>query len=97
MQNEKEIACLSATSSGCPMFEELAIQLHTLNDTLSQPIFYTAWRNIASQLDSYLFDGVILENQFNAGGAAQLKYDMTRNVFPLFGLYTKKPESYFPQ
>ncbi|KAK0173873.1 hypothetical protein PV328_007015 [Microctonus aethiopoides] len=96
MQNEKEVASLSVTRTGCPMFEELTKQLHRLNDALSLPLFNIAWRNIASQLDRYLYEGVILENQFNTGGAAQLKYDITRNLFPLFGLYTEKPESYFP-
>lgn len=30
------------------------------------------------------------------GGAEQLQYDIFRNLFPLFGLYINKPESYFP-
>ncbi|XP_034939158.1 RAD50-interacting protein 1 [Chelonus insularis] len=96
MQNENDVISLSVTPSGCVMFEELALRLHTLHDALSLPLFNTAWRLVASQLDQYLFEGVVLDNQFNAGGAAQLKYDITRNLFPLFGLYTKKPESYFP-
>ncbi|XP_074095130.1 RAD50 interactor 1 [Cotesia typhae] len=96
MQNDKEVAYLSVTPSGCVMFEELGSRLHVMNEVLSLPLFNQAWRNVASQLDQYLFEGVILENQFNAGGSIQLKYDITRNLFPLFGLYTNKPESYFP-
>ena len=37
---------------------------------------------------------VVLQNRFNEGGAIQLQFDMTRNLFPLFGEYTHKPESY---
>ena len=40
---------------------------------------------------------VILANHFNDGGAAQLNFDMTRNLFPLFGQYTQKPENYFKE
>ena len=38
---------------------------------------------------------MILANHFNEGGASQLNFDMTRNLFPLFGQYTNRPESYF--
>ncbi|XP_057323091.1 RAD50-interacting protein 1 [Microplitis mediator] len=96
MQSDKELASLSVTPSGCLMFEELAARLHLMNQVLSLQLFNQAWRNVASQLDQYLFEGVVLENQFNAGGAVQLKHDITRNLFPLFGLYTNKPESFFP-
>uniref|UniRef100_A0AAQ4S134 RAD50 interactor 1 n=1 Tax=Gasterosteus aculeatus aculeatus TaxID=481459 RepID=A0AAQ4S134_GASAC len=38
---------------------------------------------------------VILSNHFSEGGAAQLQFDMTRNLFPLFGHYCKRPENFF--
>uniref|UniRef100_A0A8I4A260 RAD50-interacting protein 1 n=1 Tax=Callithrix jacchus TaxID=9483 RepID=A0A8I4A260_CALJA len=38
---------------------------------------------------------IILANHFNEGGAAQLQFDMTRNLFPLFSHYCKRPENYF--
>lgn len=40
---------------------------------------------------------IILANHFNEGGAAQLQFDMTRNLFPLFSHYCKRPENYFKQ
>jgi RINT-1 / TIP-1 family len=40
---------------------------------------------------------VIRNNHFNEGGAAQLQFDMTRNLFPLFGAYTAKPENFFKE
>ena len=40
---------------------------------------------------------LILENHFSPGGAAQLQFDMTRNLFPLFASYTLKPENYFKE
>ncbi|GFQ73705.1 RINT1-like protein [Trichonephila clavata] len=38
---------------------------------------------------------VILQNSFSEGGAAQFHFDMTRNLFPIFGIYTTKPENHF--
>jgi len=40
---------------------------------------------------------LILCNKFNEGGAMQLQFDMTRNVFPLFAAYSAKPENYFKE
>ncbi|XP_063995252.1 RAD50-interacting protein 1 [Diachasmimorpha longicaudata] len=96
MQNKKEVVSLSVTSSGCPMFQELAAGLHQLHQILALDLFNGAWKNLAGQLDQYLFEEIVLVNRFNVGGAEQLKFDITRNLFPLFGLYTNKPESYFP-
>ncbi|XP_050459945.1 RAD50-interacting protein 1 [Cataglyphis hispanica] len=96
MQSSKEIASLSVTPSGCPMFQELATRLHVLHNVLALPLFNKAWKNLAAQFDQFLFEEVVLVNRFNNGGAEQLQYDVLRNLFPLFGLYINKPESYFP-
>ncbi|XP_015512771.2 RAD50-interacting protein 1 [Neodiprion lecontei] len=96
MQSEKELASLSVTPSGCPMFQELAARLNTLQDILALPLFNKTWKNLAAQLDQYLLEEIAVVNQFNSGGAAQLQYDIVRNLLPLFGLYTNKPEAYFP-
>ena len=40
---------------------------------------------------------MVLRNRFNEGGAAQLQFDMLRNLFPLFGQNTTKPENYFKE
>lgn len=46
---------------------------------------------------NYSLFQIILANHFNEGGAAQLHFDMTRNLFPLFSHYCKRPENYFKQ
>lgn len=46
---------------------------------------------------NYSLFQIILANHFNEGGAAQLQFDMTRNLFPLFSRYCKRPENYFKQ
>ncbi|CAK9833013.1 RAD50-interacting protein 1 [Anthophora retusa] len=96
MQSTKEVVSLSVTPSGYSMFQELATQLNLLHNTLALPLFHQAWKNLASQLDQFLLGEVVLVNHFNTGGAEQLQYDIFRNLFPLFGLYISKPESYFP-
>ena len=37
---------------------------------------------------------MILTSHFSEGGAVQLQFDMTHNLFPLFREYTQ-PEAYF--
>ncbi|XP_031841131.1 RAD50 interactor 1 isoform X2 [Nomia melanderi] len=96
MQSAKEVVSLSVTPSGYSMFQELATQLNQLYNTLALPLFNQAWKNLALQLDQFLLEEVILVNHFNRGGAEQVEYDIFRNLFPLFGLYINKPESYFP-
>ncbi|OAD55603.1 RAD50-interacting protein 1 [Eufriesea mexicana] len=96
MQSTKEVVSLSVTPSGYSMFQELATQLNLLHNTLALPLFQQAWKNLASQFDQFLLEEVVLVNHFNTGGAEQLQYDIFRNLFPLFGLYISKPESYFP-
>lgn len=96
MQSSKEVASLSVTPSGCPMFQELTTRLHVLHNALALPLFNQAWKSLAAQFDQFLFEEVVLVNRFNNGGAEQLQYDIVRNLFPLFGLYINKPESYFP-
>ncbi|XP_012220909.1 RAD50-interacting protein 1 [Linepithema humile] len=96
MQPSKEVASLSVTPSGCPMFQELATRLHILHNALARPLFDQAWKTLAAQFDQFLFEEVVLVNYFNSGGAEQLQYDILRNLFPLFGLYISNPELYFP-
>ncbi|XP_031369551.1 RAD50-interacting protein 1 isoform X3 [Apis dorsata] len=96
MQSTKEVVSLSVTPTGYSMFQELATQLNLLHNTLALPLFEQAWKNLASQFDQFLLEEVVLVNHFNMGGAEQLQYDIFRNLFPLFGLYINKPESYFP-
>lgn len=91
----KDLRSLSLTSTACPMFEILATRLHQVEKCLASQLFRTFWHSVAEKLDKYFYDELILENRFNEGGSTQLKYDITRNLFPLFAQYTEKPETYF--
>ena len=43
----------------------------------------------------FFYFKVILQSHFNEGGAIQLKFDLTKNLFVLFEEYTHKPDAYF--
>lgn len=97
MSSPAELICATLTPSACPMFKVLSSHLHTLQQVLAVPLFIKAWRQIASSVSQFIYEEVILQNCFNEGGALQLQFDMTRNLFPLFGQYTAHPDSYFQQ
>ncbi|CAL8242344.1 unnamed protein product [Merluccius merluccius] len=88
-------ATMSLSSSACPMM--LCVRDHLLNlqQLLCVPLFQSAWQGLADRLNNFLYQDVVLYNHFNEGGAAQLQFDMTRNLFPLFGHYCKRPENFF--
>nr|XP_039274264.1 RAD50-interacting protein 1-like [Styela clava] len=92
---KEEQLTLVVSRTACSMLLVLQERLHLLSRKLCTPLFSSCWRRIADKVDSYLFHQVVVQNRFNVGGAAQLQFDMTRNLFPLFSEYTRKPESYF--
>ncbi|CAG9828087.1 unnamed protein product [Diabrotica balteata] len=97
MKAEKEFRSLSLTPTACPMFEILSKRLHQLQKSLQSQIFVAVWRSIAQQLDSYLFEDLVLDNRFSVGGALQFKFDITRNLIPLFLQFSERPQNYFTQ
>ncbi|XP_023018934.2 RAD50-interacting protein 1-like [Leptinotarsa decemlineata] len=94
---EKEFRSLSLTPTACPMFEILSKRLHQLQKGLQSKLFTFVWRSIAKQLDTYLFDDLVLDNRFSEGGALQFKFDITRNLIPLFSQFSERPHNYFTQ
>lgn len=95
MDNSKEFQSLSLTPTACPMFEIIGTRLHQLQKSLTTKLFKIVWRYIAQQLDTFLFEELVLENRFSEAAALQFKYDVTRNLLPLFSQFSDRPESYF--
>lgn len=65
---------------------------------ISYPFIYSnseLFWHVAVYYTQILLLQVVLQNRFSEGGAKQLEFDMTRNLFPLFGEYTTKPQNYF--
>ncbi|KAJ8916099.1 hypothetical protein NQ315_004465 [Exocentrus adspersus] len=97
MKANKEYRSLSLTPSACPMFEILSKRLHQLQKSLQSKLFTYIWRSIAQQLDTYLFEDLVLDTRFSEGGALQFKFDVTRNLIPLFSQFSERPNNYFTQ
>ncbi|XP_078409312.1 RAD50-interacting protein 1 isoform X1 [Cetorhinus maximus] len=94
-QSDQAVMCLS--SSACPMLLTLRDLLLQLEQELCHSLFKSFWQMLAEKLDLFIYQDIILANHFNEGGSAQLQFDMTRNLFPLFAHYCKRPENYFKQ
>ncbi|XP_053263242.1 RAD50-interacting protein 1 isoform X5 [Podarcis raffonei] len=92
-QSEQAVMSLSATA--CPLLMTLRDQLLQLEQQLCYSLFKIFWQMLAEKVDLFIYQEIILANHFNEGGAAQLQFDMTRNLFPLFSHYCKRPENYF--
>ncbi|XP_051977049.1 RAD50-interacting protein 1-like isoform X2 [Xyrauchen texanus] len=88
-------ATMSLSSSACVMMLCLRDHLLHFQQLLCLPLFQMFWQGLAERLDCLIYEDLILYNHFNEGGAAQLQFDMTRNLFPLFGQYCKRPENFF--
>ncbi|XP_025106000.1 RAD50-interacting protein 1-like [Pomacea canaliculata] len=89
------VTTLGLSTSACEMLLVLKDHLCLVEQRLSRPLFVKFWQRLAARLNSFIYNEVILANHYSEGGAMQLQFDMVRNLFPLFGEYTQKPESYF--
>ncbi|XP_044533335.1 RAD50-interacting protein 1 [Gracilinanus agilis] len=95
LPSQSEQAVMSLSSSACPLLLSLRDHLLQLEQQLCFSLFKIFWQMLVEKLDIYIYQEIILANYFNEGGAAQLQFDMTRNLFPLFSHYCKRPENYF--
>ncbi|CAJ1055689.1 RAD50-interacting protein 1 [Xyrichtys novacula] len=95
LPSQQDLSTMSLSSSACPMMLCVRDRLLNLHQVLSLSLFQLAWQGLAERLDNYLYQEVILCNHFSEGGASQLQFDMSRNLFPLFGHYCKRPENFF--
>ena len=95
MKAHKDARTYYLTPSACAAFEALATSLHHLEKKFAPKLFTIVWQGIAAQLDDYLFENVVHDNRFNEGGAFQFKFDVTRNLYPLFSQFCEKPEAFF--
>lgn len=94
-RNLEDSGDLSLSTPACDMLMVLRDHLMTMNRKLSKPLFVKMWRKLAEEMSKFMLEEVVLQNRFSEGGAKQLEFDMTRNLFPLFGEYTTKPQNYF--
>lgn len=92
-QNNREPFILSYSAG--EMFQLLVTNLHELEQELSTKLFNSCLRFIANSLDDFFIDSMIMNIKFSNGGASQFKFDMIRNLVPLFGQYSRRPGHLF--
>ncbi|XP_061874958.1 RAD50-interacting protein 1 isoform X2 [Colius striatus] len=95
LPSQAEQAVMSLSSTACPMLLTIRDRLLQLEQQLCHSLFKVFWQMLAEKVDTYIYQEIIMANHFNEGGAAQLHFDMNRNLFPLFSHYCKRPENYF--
>lgn len=88
-QNANESLVLSYSAG--EMFQLMMEVLHDLEAALSTTIFNAVLRRIAKKLDDFFIDSMIMNTKFSEGGAKQFKFDIERNLLPLFGQYSRRP------
>ncbi|CAG9801047.1 unnamed protein product [Chironomus riparius] len=88
-QNPSEPFIISQSAG--EIFQVTIAVLHDLESALSTRIFSSTLRRIAKKLDDYFIDSMIMNTKFSEGGSNQFKFDITRNLIPLFGQYSKRP------
>nr|CAH8874226.1 unnamed protein product [Trichobilharzia regenti] len=94
---KSENANLMMSTNASVFFHALHDWLYHLSISVHWKLFSHVWKSIASQLDDYFYNELILMNRFTSLGAAQLRFDLTNCLYSLFNLYTERPESFFSQ
>ncbi|XP_071500381.1 RAD50-interacting protein 1-like isoform X1 [Diadema antillarum] len=97
MPSAKDYILPALSVTACDMLQSLKERLHLIRDQLTFYLFDKLWQGIAGKLNKFIFQEVILTSQFNEGGAAQIHFDMTKGLFPLFGEFTQRPENFFKE
>ncbi|XP_022095559.1 RAD50-interacting protein 1-like isoform X2 [Acanthaster planci] len=97
MPSPKDYIAPALSASLCELLQTLKERLQQLGDQLCPSVFNKLWMGLAEELNKFIYEEVILANQFNEGGALQLHYDMTKGLFSQFGDFTQRPENYFKE
>lgn len=95
LPSQKDYISPSMTPSFCEVLQTCKTRLQQVQELLTASLFNTFWESVAESLGQYIFDRVILNGQFNEGGAKQLRYDITKGLYPVFSDFTSRPETYF--
>jgi hypothetical protein len=81
------------TQSAADMLISLKNLVNLLKESLAESLFESSLKKIASKLDDFFYEEIILSNQFNDGGVSQLDYDFNKYLIPILNEYTITNES----
>ncbi|CAG8727016.1 937_t:CDS:2, partial [Acaulospora morrowiae] len=74
---------------------ELAHSLTFLSNNLPARVFKLLYKEISKELEEYLWDRVLMRNQFSEMGGWQFEVDMKKGLFTVGKRWIQKPENYF--
>lgn len=88
---------VTLTQSAADMLISLKNLLFLLKDTLAHVLFDTILKKITLELDKFLYEEILLKNQFNEGGISQFDHDFNKYFLPILNefLVDSKSETYF--
>jgi len=87
----------SVSPAACGLLQTLAFQLEAARSRTSPEVFGWVWHSVARHMDTFVWREVVAANMFSCGGVEQLALDMTAGLLPVFGVWTARPRSHFPQ
>lgn len=76
------------TQSAADMLISLKNLLNLLKESLAQYLFETALKRIATELDKFFYEEIIMKNQFNDGGVSQFDHDFNKYLLPILNEYS---------
>ncbi|XP_067942264.1 RAD50-interacting protein 1-like [Watersipora subatra] len=94
LKHKDEQVMIGLSVTACDFLLHLQTCLQLTADGLHKRLFSRFSQQVAQELDSLIYTMVITANHFSEGGAIQLNFDMTRNLFPVIGKHTSKPENF---
>jgi hypothetical protein len=84
---------VTLTQSAADMLISLKNLLFLLKESLAQPLFDLIVKRITTELDKFLFEEIILKNQFNEGGVAQFDHDFSKYLVPILNEFSIETKS----
>ncbi|CAG8770430.1 3508_t:CDS:10 [Cetraspora pellucida] len=74
---------------------DLAHSLTFLSNHLPTRVFKSIYKEISKETEDYLWNRVLMRNQFSEMGGRQFEVDMIKGLFTVGKRWVKKPENYF--
>ena len=88
---------VTLTQSAADMLISLKNLLFLLKESLAQVLFESILKRITTELDKFLFEEIILKNQFNEGGVSQFDHDFNKYLVPILNEFSieSRSEAFF--
>lgn len=91
----KDTAAIELSPELYAPLSDLAHSLTFLSNNLPIRIFKLIYKEISKELEEYLWDRVLMRNQFSEMGGWQFRVDMEKGLFTVGRRWIQKPENYF--